>query len=568
LRASFQKYDSRDKFDDINSLKTNAWRPSYQRGLNIMDAILGRLPVEAGANQSSTRSHLIPIILLTLITLLAYVRGLENQFVAEDFLFVSQFNASFDQAWQSMLTSSRVWPVGVVYRWVMFQFSGANPIGYHAASLVIHIVNTLLVFYLGNRLNGDRRVGWIAALIFAIYSRNHQPVLWMSANLVPLSTLFSLICVCAFERFLSAKRLKWYGLTLLTLALALLTLEGTVVLLPILLAMEYFLSHPFQLGKPRTYLISPSRLYKYIPILIIFGLFFFINFGGARAYKLGGGEQVGDLEDLNSVGFERGDSYHFSIGLDSLKEGVVYIIYSVYPHIPLRSLDVNLPVMALAGVTILALLALFIKGNNFVRFSLVWMIISLVPYVFFATFGNADRYFYLAAIGFGLAFSWVIWQVYDRLMQRGVNLARIFVAAAVGLYGAASLIVVQQSVFEWAVAGETASSILDQAIAAYPDPPSGSTMVFVGLPRQYGQAYIYNSAFVTAMSLRYGEKAESLSLYQSHSEQAIQYLTTAVQAENPLDDTYVFLYENGELKDKTQFVSDRDSLDPELWFQW
>lgn len=533
-----------------------------------MDAILGKPRLETDADQSTTRSHLIPIVLITLITFLAYVRGLENQFVAEDFLFVSQFNASFDEAWQSMLTSSRVWPVGVVYRWVMFQFSGTSPIGYHAASLAIHMINVLLVFYLANRLSGDRRVGWTAALIFAVYPRHHQPVLWMSGNLVPLSTLFGLICVCVFERYLSTKRIIWYGLTLLTLTLALLSLEGTVVLLPILLAMEYFLSHPFQLGKFRTYLISPSRLMKYIPILIVLGIFFFINFGGARAYKLGGGDQFGDLEDLNAVGLERGDSYRFSIGLDSLKEGVVYTVYSTYPHIPLRSLDVNLPVMVLAGGTILLLLALFVKGNNFIRFALVWMVVSLAPYVFFATFGNADRYFYLAAVGFGFALGWVIWQVYDGLMKRGANLARVFAVTAIGLYCVASLGVLQERVYEWYVAGEMASNILDQAVVIYPEPPPGSTMLFVGLPRQYGQAYVYNSAFVTALNLRYGEKAETVKLYQNHSERAVQYLATAAPVEHPLDDTYVLLYENGELKDKTQVVSDRDSLDPELWFQW
>jgi hypothetical protein len=533
-----------------------------------MDAILGKLPVEADANPSTTRSRLIPIVLLTLITLLAYVRGLDNQFVAEDFLFVSQFNASFDEAWQSMLTSSRVWPVGVVYRWVMFQISETNPIGYHVASLTIHIVNTLLVYYIGNRLSGDRRIGWTAALIFALYPRNHQPVLWMSGNLVPLSTLFSLICVVAFERYLSLKRFIWYGLALLTLALALLTLEGTVVLLPIMLAMEYLMFHPFQLGKPRSFLLSPSRLLKYLPILIIFALYFFINFGGARAYKLGGGEQIGDLEDLNTVGLERGDSYRFTIGLDSLKEGVVYIVYSAYPHIPLRALDANLPVMALAGVTILALLALFVKGNNFVRFSLVWIVVSLVPYVFFATFGNADRYFYLAAIGFGFALSWVIWRVYDNLSPRGVNVARIFATAVIGLYVSSSLLVLQERAYEWHVAGETASEILDQAVALYPEPPAGSTMVYVGLPRQFGQAYVYNSAFVTALSLRYGEKAEAVNLFQNHSDKAIQYLATAEPVDEPLNNTYVMLYENGELKDKTQVVDDRSALDPDLWFQW
>jgi protein O-mannosyl-transferase len=532
-----------------------------------MDAILGKLPVET-LNPSTTRSRLLPIILIGLITLFAYVRGLENQFVAEDFLFVTQFNASFDQAWQSMLTSSRLWPIGVVYRWVLYQISGTNPIGYHVASLAIHIVNALLVYYIANRLSRDRRIGWTAAILFALYPRNHQPVLWMSGNLVPFSTLFSLICVYAFERYLSAKRMMWYGLTLLTLALALLSLEGTVVLFPILVAMEYLLFHDFKLGNVRSYLIAPSRLLKYIPIVIIFGLYFFINFGGARAYKLGG-EQIGELTDLNQVGLERGDSYHFSVGLNSLKEGVVYLVYAIYPQIPLRALDANLPAMILAGITILLLLALFIKGTNFVRFSLIWMVVSLIPYVFFATFGNADRYFYLAAIGFAWALGWLIWKVYDWLASRQLNAARAFSFAAIGLYCAASLVIIQERVYEWRVAGEMASDILDQAVALYPDPPTDSTLIYFALPRQFGQAYVYNSAFVSAIRLRYGEKAASLNLYQSQDPQVIERLTTSAPAENSLtSDIHPILYIDGVLEDKTQVISDRDSLNPNTWSQW
>jgi hypothetical protein len=65
------------------------------------------------------------------------------------------------------------------------------PAGYHVVSLLLHLLNTLLVFLLARRLLGTG-AAVMAAAIFGLHVANHEAVFWMSARFDLLATACAL----------------------------------------------------------------------------------------------------------------------------------------------------------------------------------------------------------------------------------------------------------------------------------------------------------------------------------------------------------------------------------------
>jgi hypothetical protein len=520
-------------------------------------------------SKAMQKTHLHMVIIIG-ITVLFFSQGIDIKFAAEDFLFLKHFGETFGDAWDVMLASSRVWPVGVVYRWVLFQLFGFNPEGYHLTSYLFHGINILLVYILFLRLSKSKMLGAGAALVFAIYPRHHQPVLWMSGNLVPLSSSFFFLGLIFFHRYLSSHKNNHYFAFLIFLSLALLTLEGTIILFPLIFVIEVlFYSQNFN-GDQKWF--DPKLLVrqfkKYIPIAIVFMLFAVLTFGGNRIYKLWAADEVSSVDQFGELGFTFGDTYRFSSGVNTIKELASYTIYAVFPHIPLRALDPTPITLVFTGMTLLFLLLLLLRGSNLLKLAVLWVILSVLPYPFFATFGNADRYFYLAAPGYGLLLATLILEISNRVRQISPVYAKLLIFMCVSIYIVLSGAILQQRIHEWRTAGILAEGIVDQAILAVPDPQPGMTILYVGLPQQYGQAYVFMSAFTTAIRLKYEDRAEGVIFYQTHDEQTIDYLRNATDVEKPVENLSVLLYDEGKFVDKSSKVSDIASIQPYSFFQW
>lgn len=503
------------------------------------------------------------LLLILLLTVLNFLPGARIPFVAEDFYFLANSNTSFNQAWQSMLDSCRIWPVGMAYRWLLFQQFGLNTLGYHLFSLLVHTANVALVFVFARALTKNQTQGLLAALLFALYPRHHQPVLWMTASQVLVFTFFGLICLYAFLRYSETARLRWLVLVMLALTLAILTQEGAIVLFPLIFLMDILLPAGALTRRFR----SAGFYLKYVPIVLLLLGFAWLNFGGPRAFKLNA-EETSPAE-LAQLGVS-GDSYHFNRpSLKTLQEVATYVTYATYPQIALRSLDPNLFTLLLAGGTCLALLLLFLKGSRIIRLAILWLAVALLPYVFFAPFGNADRYFYLASIGFALLLAALLYWLYTTLAHYRPALALPVVAVLTGAYAVSGAVLTQQRIGEWRAAGEIATSLGNQVVQLCPQPQPGDTILFAGvLPDRYGQAYIYNGGGIgPQLSLAYGAQAERVRIMQTTDPEVCDYLAQAAEVENPAPRLHVFLYEDDTVQELSGVVDRVGVLKPDSWFK-
>jgi len=501
------------------------------------------------------------LLLIGILCLLTYVRGLPSPFVAEDFSLIAFSSLDFGKIWELSLTATRVRPLLLYLGWLLYQMFGVVPVGHRLFVLILHVLNTMLVFFFGKSLGKDERVGLVASLLFSIYPRHHQSVLWLAASQYVIAATFMLAGLLCFDAYLRRRTAWLQVMCFLSLCLAVAGNEVGIVMIPLLFLIEV-VSWQFRQRGWRNLL--HARVYlKYLPYLVFLIVYVVATFGQGRLSKLGLASETPEAAE----GWKY-DTYHLTVGPSTVKDLVVYLIYLVYPQIPLRSLDIGLVTGLLSVLTLSFLFFLLVKGKSAVRFALLWMSLTLMPYVLFVPFGNADRYFYISAIGVSLLGGLLGCWVYDRLRARFTSTAQVVAIFAVGVYLISSAMIVQQRIDEWRHAGEIAADVIEQTKRLYPSIPAGSTMLFVGLPDQYKQAYVFLGGGIGgAMDLAYRGQPSSPMAYQTRDPLVVSFLKEARVVDRPVRGLYVFLYEDGVLFDKTDAVDSLEPLQRGTWFR-
>ncbi len=90
-------------------------------------------------------------------------------------------------------------PLKTTVQWVLYRFFGTDRTGWHMTNIVLHLVNTLLIWRLLRRLG--IRQGWIGGLLFAIHPILVESVAWASELKNTLSLPFLLLSMLAYLNF-------------------------------------------------------------------------------------------------------------------------------------------------------------------------------------------------------------------------------------------------------------------------------------------------------------------------------------------------------------------------------
>jgi len=199
----------------------------------------------------AVRDWIAPLIVAA-VTFVAFLPVLRAEFVAWDdpanFLQNTHYRGlgwtELRWMWTTTLLGHYV-PLSWMTLGLDYVLWGMNPAGYHATNLVLHCVNAVLLYHVARRLlhvADPARVGGpraatvaaaIAALLFAVHPLRVESVAWITERRDMVSLAFSLTSVLFFLRANSDRPrfARWYGLSLVAFACALLS-KATAVTLP------------------------------------------------------------------------------------------------------------------------------------------------------------------------------------------------------------------------------------------------------------------------------------------------------------------------------------------------
>ena len=91
------------------------------------------------------------------------------------------------------------------------QLYGVKPAGHHLTSLLLHTLNTLLVFVVLRRMTGRRGPSAVVAALFALHPLQVDSVAWIAERKNVLSACFFLLTLWAYARYAEGRRLKAEG---------------------------------------------------------------------------------------------------------------------------------------------------------------------------------------------------------------------------------------------------------------------------------------------------------------------------------------------------------------------
>jgi protein O-mannosyl-transferase len=389
-----------------------------QHDTRIPNVVSGNNPQSASDN-----SGWVPIVLVLLITFIAYSGTLWFQFVYDDRGQILANPQVHYWRYAPHFFGDRVWSfayptvLGNYYRpifmlWLLINYKvfGPYPAGWHLTTVGVHSAVTFLVYLLARRVLGDSRTAVIAALIFGLTPVHIESVAWISGVTDPLLALFlipSFLCYLNWRDRKDHARL-WLAASLLLYALAALSKETAVILPLIVFAYEW-------LWRPVSEGLSPWRaafarlwrsLLRAAPMIAVTIVYLAVRW---RVLQ-GLGHDMTPLA-ISTIVF----TWPQILWL-YLKHLIWPVGLSVFYDIPyvvrpgLRTFFLPAAGLALIALVIAVWLRRLLRKSptsaRTVAFALVWIVLPFVPLLDLSVLPVGeiahDRYLYLPTIGFSI----------------------------------------------------------------------------------------------------------------------------------------------------------------------
>ena len=386
---------------------------------------------------------------LGLLTFALYAPVLRHEFVAYDDdqyvtanLEVQHGLTPENIRWALTAVVGSNWhPLTVLSHMLDCQMYGMRPWGHHLTSIVLHALNTVLVFLLLHRLTGSKWRSAVVAAFFGWHPLHVESVAWVAERKDVLSTCFGLVTLLLYSAYAQGRATKdagaesgarstafyvsaQYWLALGVFALGLLSKSMLVTWPFILLLLDYWPLKRFQ----------PGRAWR----LMVEKLPFFALAGAASLMTLYVQHQTGAMKILENLTFaSRCENAVISYGRYLLKLIWPADLAFFYPHPGHWPMGwVLLAGALLAGISILVWLVR--RRYPFLPVGWFWFIGTLVPVIGLVQVGiqaMADRYTYIPSLGVFVLGVWGIaelarrWQL-ERTAAALAGLAAVILCAA------------------------------------------------------------------------------------------------------------------------------------------
>ncbi|MGB5218291.1 MAG: tetratricopeptide repeat protein [Smithella sp.] len=292
---------------------------------------------------------------------------------------------------------------------LMFDYHlfGFNAGGYHWTNVILHLINSILLFLLFRNLTGAIWRSAFVAVLFAIHPINVESIVWISERKNVLSTFFWMMTMLFYARYVKEPEWKRYLPVIICFALGLMSKPMLVTLPFVLLLMDYWPleravispQNNMERNTTRKEKISFLILEK-IPLFILSALTVFINI-----YTPGHDTET---QFLRTTGFiERINNAIFSY--------IMYIKKLFWPtDLSIFYLYLNIPAWQIFLCAVLLILITiwvcrYFRQYPYLPVGWFWYLGTLVPVIGIMTIGDhtmADRYAYVPFIGLFVMTAW------------------------------------------------------------------------------------------------------------------------------------------------------------------
>jgi Tfp pilus assembly protein PilF len=358
-------------------------------------------------NVSSKEQILIIYIVLAAITLAVFWQVNQYDFVFDDVVYITEnshiksgitldgfrwaFSTRYADLWNPLLWLSFM---------ADYQLFGLNAGGYHFTNLILHILSTLLLFWLFNRMTGAVWKSAFVAAFFAIHPLHVESVAWIAERKDVLSAFFWMLTLCLYVYYTEMPIMRRYLLVLFSFVLALMSKPMVVTLPVVMILLDYWPLKRFESNKGNSVL---RQLKDKIPFFILSAVLVIIIFYTPN-------EQVTYIKGLPLSSRIANAPVAF----------MTYLERTFWPHdmAAIYPFPAQIPIWQVLGTSLLIIVittvvVIMLKRVPFLFVGWIWYAVTILPVIGIIQvavypYAMADRYHYLPSIGIAVILAWGI----------------------------------------------------------------------------------------------------------------------------------------------------------------
>jgi tetratricopeptide (TPR) repeat protein len=345
--------------------------------------------------------HQVFLALLSIVTvtIISYYPSLNNGFTNYDDHKLVTENKDITEISQKTITNyftkqyvAHYHPLTMLSFAIEYHYFKLNPKAFHTTNLILHIINSLLVFVLFYLIGKNVFIAFFVSVLFAVHPMHVESVAWVTERKDLLYAFFyigSLLCYIIYKKTLKK---QYFVFTALLFICSLLSKTMAVTLPFLLLLFDHYLFG----GIKRKDIIQKV---PYIILTIIFiAIILIIEFGSATT----GMRRASSVIENIFIGFH----------------GVVFYIYKLFVPIhlsvlyPLPGSVLSETLYIISPVLVIFfgfLIYRYTTGMKHVQFGLIFFLLTILPVLQFIPFGSAfiaERYTYIPYCGLFYAISY------------------------------------------------------------------------------------------------------------------------------------------------------------------
>ncbi len=381
------------------------------------------------------------VLILIILTLGVYWSVQNYEFInLDDFMYITQ-----NSHVQSGITLDGFrWAFSTKYfglwnplTWLSFmldyQFFRFNAGGYHWTNVIIHVFNTVLLFFLFRNLTGTVWRSAFVAALFAIHPINVESVAWIAERKNVLSTFFWMLTMLFYVWYARQPNWKRYLPVFISFALGLMSKPMLVTLPFVLLLLDYWplnrtaintqneteIQVTLKAGKEKLSFLILEK----IPLFILSAISICVMFYLPQSASTPQAKRI-----IDSFFLQRINNVIFSYAMYLKKLFWPTDLYIPYLYFNIPAWQIFLSAIILIIITIIV--CKYFKKYPYLPVGWFWYLGTLIPVIGTIQIGEqtmADRYAYVPFIGVFVIIAWGA----EQIVSKNIYFKKILIFASV-----------------------------------------------------------------------------------------------------------------------------------------
>jgi len=364
------------------------------------------------------------VVFLAIVIFAIYSQVFNGEFVLDDYSSIVHNESIKSTDIKQFFNQSR--PLGRYSFALNYSIHGFEPFGYHLVNIILHVLNSILVFFLVQALFATPKmaksrlaehsvsIAFFTALIFAVHPVQTQAVSYITQRLESLSSTFflaALICYVRASLKIHSGKVNSISIVyalgfVVFFVISLFTKESMMTLIAVVPVTEFLF---FTYDRKKALFFGATGI---LTLLIFLGVFSYLYDAGDIYQRISGDTFIEKIDSITRETDEISRTDYALTQINVVRKYISLLFIPVnqnldYAYPVFTSLFNTATIISLILIIAFIVLAVFVSGKHrMALYGILFFLITLIPTSSFFPIRDVinEHRIYLSSVGFILTF--------------------------------------------------------------------------------------------------------------------------------------------------------------------